>query len=63
MKVEPILDLEGLVDEILARYPEKVLEYKSGSAEAFEFLVKETLKLSQGKANPIKVRALLVSKI
>jgi len=63
MRVESIVDLEGLVDEVLTRYPEKVLEYKSGSADAFEFLVKEILKLSQGKANPIKVRALLVSKI
>jgi|GEM_PF-5278252 aspartyl-tRNA(Asn)/glutamyl-tRNA(Gln) amidotransferase subunit B len=63
MKVEPIFDLESLVDEVLTRYPEKVLEYKSGSSEAFEFLVKEILKFSQGKANPIRVRALLVSKI
>ena len=57
-----LVDLEEVVEFILAKYPKKVLEFKIGMESSLDFLVKETLKLTGGKADPAKVRALIISK-
>ena len=57
------LSLEDLVEEVLSKNPGKILEYHAGVQASFEFLVNEVLRLSGGRADPAKVRALLLSKL
>jgi len=56
------LSIEGIVERVIEKYPEKVLEFKAGVRSSFDFLVKEALKMSGGKADPAKVRAIILAK-
>ncbi len=44
--------LRLLVDEVLARYPEQVAQFRAGRAGVAGFLVGHVMKASQGRANP-----------
>ncbi len=50
-----------LIQEVLAKYPEKVAEYKSGKVGLIGLFMGEVMKLSKGKADP-KVTNELVKK-
>jgi aspartyl-tRNA(Asn)/glutamyl-tRNA(Gln) amidotransferase subunit B len=56
-------ELERLADEVLARNPQSVEEYKSGKEKALNALVGQVMKASQGKANPGQLQELLKKKI
>ncbi len=45
-------DLQTLVDEALAKFPEKIAEYKNGKVGLLGLFVGEVMKLSKGKADP-----------
>lgn len=45
-------ELMGLVSQALAKYPEKVTEYKNGKVTLLGMFVGEVMKLSKGKADP-----------
>lgn len=45
-------ELQGLVDEVLNRFPEKVAEFKSGKVGLLGMFVGEVMKASKGKADP-----------
>jgi aspartyl-tRNA(Asn)/glutamyl-tRNA(Gln) amidotransferase subunit B len=45
-------ELQGLIDEALAKFPEKIAEYKNGKAGLLGLFVGEVMKLSKGKADP-----------
>ncbi|MGZ3905078.1 MAG: Asp-tRNA(Asn)/Glu-tRNA(Gln) amidotransferase subunit GatB, partial [Bacteroidia bacterium] len=45
-------ELQGLVDQALAKYPEKITEYKNGKVTLLGMFVGEVMKLSKGKADP-----------
>lgn len=45
-------DLQNMVSEVLARFPEKVAEYKSGKVGLLGMFVGEVMKQSKGKADP-----------
>jgi len=51
--------LEQFVAEAIAKYPEKVVEYKGGKASLLGLFMGEVMKLSKGKADP-KVASKLV---
>lgn len=51
--------LQALIDEALAKYPEKVTEYKNGKVNLLGLFMGEVMKLSGGKADP-KVTSKLV---
>jgi aspartyl-tRNA(Asn)/glutamyl-tRNA(Gln) amidotransferase subunit B len=51
--------LQDLVNQVIAKYPEKVLEYKSGKVTLLGLFMGEVMKLSKGKADP-KVTSALV---
>ena len=55
--------IEKIIDEIIASNQDKVAEYKSGKDKLFAFFVGQTMKASQGKANPTIVNDLLKSKL
>ncbi len=52
-------ELEKLVDEVLDINPQSVADYLRGRAQALRFLVGQTMKATQGKANPGMVNRLL----
>jgi aspartyl-tRNA(Asn)/glutamyl-tRNA(Gln) amidotransferase subunit B len=55
--------LEAIVDEVLARNEKSVAEYRAGKDKAFNALVGEVMKASQGKANPAQASELLKKKL
>jgi aspartyl-tRNA(Asn)/glutamyl-tRNA(Gln) amidotransferase subunit B len=55
--------LGKLIDEVIARYPQQVAQYRAGKEAVFGFLVGQVMKASGGKANPGKVNDLLRLKL
>jgi len=55
--------IEGLIDQVLAENADKVEQYKGGKDKLFGFFVGQTMKKSQGKANPGMVNELLRKKL
>lgn len=55
--------IEKIIDEILANNPDQVAGYKSGKTKLFGFFVGQTMKATQGKANPKQVNDLLKNKL
>ncbi|KIM10533.1 MAG: glutamyl-tRNA amidotransferase [Sulfuricurvum sp. PC08-66] len=55
--------IEAIIDVILAANPDKIAEYKAGKEKMFGFFVGQTLKASQGSANPQMVNDLLKAKL
>ncbi len=53
--------LQTLVDEAIAKYPEKVIEYKNGKVNLVALFMGEVMKLSKGKADPKIASALVKS--
>ncbi|HWY38002.1 MAG TPA: Asp-tRNA(Asn)/Glu-tRNA(Gln) amidotransferase subunit GatB [Bacteroidia bacterium] len=51
--------LQDLVNQAIAKYPEKVIEYKNGKVTLLGLFMGEVMKLSKGKADP-KVTSNLV---
>jgi aspartyl-tRNA(Asn)/glutamyl-tRNA(Gln) amidotransferase subunit B len=55
--------IERLVDEVLARTPKQVEDYRAGKEKAFNSLVGQVMKATQGKANPAQVNEILRRKL
>ncbi|MDM0017222.1 Asp-tRNA(Asn)/Glu-tRNA(Gln) amidotransferase subunit GatB [Variovorax saccharolyticus] len=55
--------LEKIIDQVLASNEKNIAEYRAGKDKAFNALVGQVMKASQGKANPAQVNALLKSKL
>ena len=55
--------LEAIIDSVLATNEKNIAEYRAGKDKAFNALVGQVMKASQGKANPAQVNALLKSKL
>ena len=55
--------IEKLVDEVLAKNPKQVEDYRAGKERAFNSLVGQVMKATQGKANPAQVNEILRRKL
>jgi len=55
--------IEKLVDEVLAKNEKQVADYRAGKEKAFNSLVGQVMKATQGKANPAQVNELLRAKL
>ena len=55
--------LEALIDGVLQANPKSVEEFKSGKEKAFNALIGQVMKASQGKANPQQLNELLRKKL
>jgi len=55
--------LETLVDEVLARFPEKVAEYRKGKKGLLGLFMGEVMRASQGKADPQATTKLLAERL
>ena len=56
-------ELESIVEAVLAANPKSVEEYRAGKDKAFNALVGQAMKASQGKANPAQVNELLKKRL
>ena len=56
-------ELEALIDRILDENKDKVAEYKSGKDKLFGFFVGQSMKVSNGTANPKLVNDILKKKL
>jgi len=52
-----------IVDEVLAANPQQVTDYKAGKEKAFNSLVGQVMKATNGKANPAQVNEILRKKL
>ena len=52
-----------IIDKIISDNPDKVSEYKNGKDKLFGFFVGQTMKATEGKANPAIVNNLLKEKL
>ena len=55
--------LEKIVDEVIAKNPKNVEEFKAGKEKALNGLVGQVMKASKGKANPAQVNQMLRAKL
>jgi aspartyl-tRNA(Asn)/glutamyl-tRNA(Gln) amidotransferase subunit B len=55
--------IEGIIDQVIADNPDKVEQYRGGKDKLFGFFVGQTMRASQGKANPKMVNELLRKKL
>ena len=55
--------INDLVSQVIAKYPEKVAEYKSGKKGLLGLFVGEVMKLSKGKADPKLTNKLVTEKL
>jgi aspartyl-tRNA(Asn)/glutamyl-tRNA(Gln) amidotransferase subunit B len=55
--------ISGYADEVLAKYPDKVQEYKNGKTGLLGMFVGEVMKMSKGKADPRKTNDLIRKKL
>ena len=56
-------ELDAILDAVLAANPKSVEEFRAGKDKAFNALVGQAMKASQGKANPAQVNELLKKKL
>jgi aspartyl-tRNA(Asn)/glutamyl-tRNA(Gln) amidotransferase subunit B len=55
--------IEKIVDAVMANNAQQVADYKAGKEKAFNSLVGQVMKASQGKANPAQVNEILRKKL
>lgn len=55
--------IEALADEIIAKFPEKVSEFRNGKTGLLGMFVGEVMKASKGKAEPKKTNEIILKKL
>ena len=55
--------IEGIIDQVIADNPDKLEQYRGGKDKLFGFFVGQTMRASEGKANPQMVNELLRKKL
>jgi aspartyl-tRNA(Asn)/glutamyl-tRNA(Gln) amidotransferase subunit B len=55
--------IEKLVDEVMAKNAKQVQDYRAGKEKAFNSLVGQVMKATQGKANPAQLNEILRRKL
>ena len=55
--------IERVIEEVMAKNPGQLADYRSGKDKLFGFFVGQVMKATQGKANPAQVNELLKKKL
>jgi aspartyl-tRNA(Asn)/glutamyl-tRNA(Gln) amidotransferase subunit B len=55
--------IEKAIDEVMAKNPGQLADYRSGNDKLFRFFVGQVMKATQGKANPEQLNELLKKKL
>ncbi len=56
-------DIEGIVDEVIAKNASVVSDFKAGKAAALEYLVGQSMKTLKGAADPMVLRQLIQERL
>jgi aspartyl-tRNA(Asn)/glutamyl-tRNA(Gln) amidotransferase subunit B len=56
-------ELEKIVDEVIARNPKQVEQYRGGKTTVLAFFVGQVMKATRGQANPQTASAIIASKL
>ena len=62
-QITDIRAIEAIIDEIIAKNPEQVTQFREGKDKVFAFFVGQAMKATQGKANPAQLNQLLKDKL
>jgi aspartyl-tRNA(Asn)/glutamyl-tRNA(Gln) amidotransferase subunit B len=62
-QVSDTASIEQAIEQVLAAHPQQVSSYRAGNEKVFGFLVGQTMKATQGKANPQMVNEILRKKL
>jgi aspartyl-tRNA(Asn)/glutamyl-tRNA(Gln) amidotransferase subunit B len=63
VQVSDAAALERFVEEAIANNPKSVADFRAGNEVAINFLKGQVMKLSKGKANPLRVGEILLRKL
>jgi aspartyl-tRNA(Asn)/glutamyl-tRNA(Gln) amidotransferase subunit B len=55
--------INELAEQVIAKYPEKVSEYRAGKKGLLGLFVGEVMKLSKGKADPKLTNKIIIEKL
>ena len=55
--------IERVIDEVMARNPTQLADYRAGKDKLFGFFVGQVMKVTGGKANPAELNRLLKAKL
>jgi len=55
--------IEQAIDEVMAKSPQQLADYRAGKDKLFGFFVGQVMKATQGKANPAQLNELLTRKL
>jgi aspartyl-tRNA(Asn)/glutamyl-tRNA(Gln) amidotransferase subunit B len=55
--------IERAIEEVMARNPDQLAEYRAGKDKLFGFFVGQVMKATQGKANPAQLNAVLKKRL
>jgi aspartyl-tRNA(Asn)/glutamyl-tRNA(Gln) amidotransferase subunit B len=55
--------IERVIDEVMAKNPVQLADYRSGKDKLFGFFVGQVMKATGGKANPAELNKLLKTKL
>jgi len=56
-------DVEKMINEVLAKYPDKIVEYKSGKVGLISLFMGDAMKIFKGKVNAKEVKEMLENKL
>jgi len=62
-QVSDSVELDGLIDKILADHPSDVEDYRKGNGKVMGFFMGLAMKASQGKANPKVLKEILTKRL
>ena len=62
-QVSDTVELDGLIDKILADHPSDVEDYRKGNGKVMGFFMGLAMKASQGKANPKVLKEILTKRL
>jgi aspartyl-tRNA(Asn)/glutamyl-tRNA(Gln) amidotransferase subunit B len=62
-QVSDLSALEPVIEEIIAKNPKQVEEYRAGKEKVLGFFVGQAMKATQGKANPALLQDLVIRKL
>jgi aspartyl-tRNA(Asn)/glutamyl-tRNA(Gln) amidotransferase subunit B len=55
--------IERVIDEVMAKNPGQLADYRAGKDKLFGFFVGQVMKATGGKANPAELNELLKTKL
>ncbi len=55
--------IEAICDEVIAKFPQQLKQYRSGKDKLLGFFVGQVMKATQGKANPAELNRILKDKL